>query len=156
MARTHGLGGELSFSFTDDIFHTTHADYLFLMVDGLLVPFFIEDYRFASDTRAFVKFSGVDNVKQASPLVNAEVFFPRALTTDSEEISLEMLLGYTISDSTTHSTTSPIAHLDSSTANPLFVLTDGTLIPIATEWIKDIDHERRIIHMALPDGLLAL
>ncbi len=156
IGRTHGLKGEVTLLFTDDVFDRVEADYLIVMVDGLLVPFFIEEYRFASDTRAFVKFEGVNNVEQATQLVNAEVFFPRSLSDEAETLSSNAFVGYTIFDTLTQSTTAPINDIDTSTPNPLFVLADGSLIPIAQEWLEDIDHTNRTIKMALPEGLLTL
>ena len=46
MGKTHGVKGEISFIFNDDIFDTANADYLILKTDGIFVPFFIEEYRF--------------------------------------------------------------------------------------------------------------
>ncbi len=156
LGRTHGLRGELTFLFTDDVFDRTDADYLVLMVDGLLVPFFIEEYRFASDTRAFIKFEDVDTMEQASRFVNTEVFFPREISHGEVPLSSDIFVGYSVHDMVTDVTTSPIHSIDTSTDNPLFVLSDGSLIPIAQEWIQDIDHKEKTIHMALPEGLLTL
>ena len=60
LGKAHGVKGELSFMFDDDVFDRVDADYLVLDVDGILVPFFIEEYRFRSDSTALVKFEGVD------------------------------------------------------------------------------------------------
>ena len=50
ITRTHGTRGELSINFTDDVWDRADADYIFLMVDGILVPFFLEEWRFRSDS----------------------------------------------------------------------------------------------------------
>ena len=50
--KPHGIKGELQFTFTDDIFDRVDCDYLICLLDGILVPFFIEEYRFRSDTTA--------------------------------------------------------------------------------------------------------
>ena len=54
ITRTHGVKGEVSLSFTDDVWDRADADYLVLRIDGILVPFFMEEYRFRSDTTALV------------------------------------------------------------------------------------------------------
>ena len=41
IGKPHGVKGELSFHFEDDVFDRTDADYLILEVDGILVPFFL-------------------------------------------------------------------------------------------------------------------
>ena len=53
--KPHGVKGELSFTFTDDIFDRVDCEYLICLLDGIFVPFFIEEYRFRSDTTALVK-----------------------------------------------------------------------------------------------------
>ena len=57
LGKPHGVQGEISFLFTDDVFDRVEADYLLLSIDGILVPFFIEEYRFKSAENALVKFS---------------------------------------------------------------------------------------------------
>ncbi len=156
IGKTHGLKGELSFVVDDDIFDTTAADYVFLLLDGVFVPFFIEDYRFVSDERALIKFDDVDSLAQATPLVGATVFFPIDSAAGATTAStLAHTQGYTICDGG-GGATAPIAAIDTSTDNRLFVLTDGTLIPLVEEWIERIDHDKRIIYMTLPEGLLTL
>lgn len=65
LGKTHGIKGELSFLFDDDVFDRVDADYLVLMVDGILVPFFLEEYRFRSDSNAIVKFEDIDTQDRA-------------------------------------------------------------------------------------------
>ena len=55
ITRTHGVKGEVSLSFTDDVWDRADADYLVLRIDGILVPFFMEEYRFRSDTTALLR-----------------------------------------------------------------------------------------------------
>ena len=49
LGKPHGIHGELSLQFADDVFDRTDADYLILDVDGILVPFYIDEYRFRSN-----------------------------------------------------------------------------------------------------------
>ena len=44
IGKPHGINGELSFMFDDDIFDRVDFDYLILMIKGILVPFFMEAY----------------------------------------------------------------------------------------------------------------
>ena len=44
LTRTHGVRGEISFTFSDDVWDRADADYLVLLIDGILVPFFLEEY----------------------------------------------------------------------------------------------------------------
>ena len=70
------IHGELSFTFTDDIFDRVEAEYLICLLDGILVPFFLEEYRFRSDTTALVKLEGVDTTERARMFTNIESTSP--------------------------------------------------------------------------------
>jgi len=157
LGKTHGVKGEVSFLFDDDVFDRVDADYLVLMVDGILVPFFMEEYRFRSDTTAIIKFEGIDTQERARELTGCDVYFPRELTdSDEENISWAEIVGYSITDAGTGQTVGKIASIDDSTINILFCLEDGTLIPASEELITAIDQENRIITINIPQGLLEL
>ena len=156
LGKAHGVKGEVTFMFDDDVFDRVEADYLILEVDGILVPFFIEEYRFRNDSTALVKFEDVDTQDRARELTNCNVYFPRALSDDEEQPSLAMLVGYTIVDGATQQPVGRIAAIDDQTANLLFELEDATLIPATDDLITNIDQHRRTITMTLPEGLLDL
>ncbi len=156
LGKAHGVKGEVSFQFDDDIFDRVDSDYLILEVDGILVPFFIEEYRFRSDTVALVKFEDVDTQQRAQELTGCDVYFPRSLADDDETPSLSMLIGFDVVDVTTGTTVGRIAAIDDSTANLLFELEDGRLIPAAEELITNIDSKRQQISIQIPQGLLEL
>ena len=157
LGKTHGVKGEVSFLFDDDVFDRVDADYLVLMVDGILVPFFMEEYRFRSDTTAIVKFCDIDTQERARELTGCDVYFPRKLA-DSDEgnMSWAEIVGYSIVDASTGRTVGKIASIDDATINILFCLEDGTLIPASEELITAIDQENRIITIDIPEGLLEL
>ena len=156
LGKAHGVKGELTFMFDDDVFDRTDADYLVLEVDGILVPFFIEEYRFRSDTTALVKFEDIDTVERARQLTGCDVYFPRALADGDEAPSLSMLVGFDLVDATTGTKVGTIAAIDDSTANLLFELEDGRLIPANDDLITDIDTKHKVIKMNIPEGLLEL
>ena len=64
IGKPHGISGEVTLRFTDDVFDRVDADYLVLMVDGILVPFFMEEYRFRSDEVALIKFEDTDTMER--------------------------------------------------------------------------------------------
>lgn len=157
LGKAHGVKGEVSFQFDDDIFDRVDADYLILDIDGILVPFFMEEYRFRNDTVCLVKFCDIDTQQRAKELTGCDVYFPRALAEEAEEQpSLSMLVGFNIFDTSNGKTIGRIATIDDSTANILFELEDGTLIPANDELIEDIDTEQQIIKMNIPEGLLEI
>ena len=157
LGKTHGVKGEISFLFDDDVFDRVDADYLILKVDGIFVPFFIEEYRFRSDANAIVKFEDIDTQERARELTGCEVYFPRELADgDDDSISWAAIMGFDIIDAATGKTVGRIASIDDSTLNILFELEDGKLIPASEDLITDINQVNRTITIDIPDGLLEL
>ena len=157
LGKSHGVRGEVSFLFDDDVFDRVDADYLILDIDGILVPFFIEEYRFRSDTTALMKFEGIDTQERARELTGCDVYFPRNLAaSDDDSISWSAIVGFDIIDASTDKSIGRIASIDDSTLNILFCLEDGHLIPASEDLITQIDQQARTITMHLPTGLLDL
>ena len=154
IGKPHGVKGEVSFQFDDDIFDRTDADFLILELDGILVPFFMEEYRFRSDSLALMKLEGIDTQERARELTNCEVFFPREQQDDEENLSWAAIIGFTVIDEQTNTPVGTIASVDDSTENVLFELEDGTLIPASEDLITNIDTKKRTITIDLPEGLL--
>lgn len=157
LGKSHGVRGEISFLFDDDVFDRVDADYLILDIDGILVPFFIEEYRFRSDTTALMKFEGIDSQERARELTGCDIYFPRNLAaSDDDSISWSAIVGFNIIDASTNKSIGRIASIDDSTLNILFCLEDGHLIPASEDLITQIDQQARTITMHLPAGLLDL
>ena len=157
LGKTHGVKGEISFLFDDDVFDRVDADYLILKVDGIFVPFFLEEYRFRSDANAIVKFEDIDTQERAKELTGCEVYFPRELAdSDGDSISWAAIVGFDIIEAESGSKIGRIASVDDATLNILFCLEDGRLIPASEDLITAIDQQGRSITMHLPAGLLDL
>ena len=157
LGKSHGTKGEVSFLFDDDIFDRVDADYLVLEIDGILVPFFMEEYRFRSDSLALVKFCDIDTQERAAELTGCDVYFPRALAEeDDEQLSLASLVGFNVIEANNNKKVGTIASIDDCTANILFELEDGRLIPATDDLITDINTKDKTIKMKIPEGLLEL
>ena len=157
LGKSHGVKGEISFQFDDDIFDRVDAEYLVLDIDGILVPFFMEEYRFRNDTVCLVKFCDIDTQQRAQELTGCDVYFPRALAEEGEEMpSLASLIGLCIVDTSSKKAIGRIAAIDDTTQNILFELEDGTLIPASDELIESININKKEIIMNIPNGLLAI
>ena len=157
LTRTHGIGGELSMNFTDDVWDRADADYVFLEVDGIQVPFFLEGWRFRSDSVALLKFQDIDSSEDANEYVGADVYFPHSLTPEPEEddeYTWRHFTGWQVVDAQA----GPIGIIDyveDSTVNTIFCV-DGKLVPANEDFIERIDAKERIVYMTLPEGLLDL
>ena len=158
--KPHGVHGELLFSFDDDIFDRMEADYIICMMDGILVPFFFESYRFRSDSTALIKLEGIDTEQQARRMTNVEVFFPKehAEELEDNELTWSYFVGFLIKD-VNEGEIGKVIDVDDSTINTLFVVDHNdteVLIPAQEDFIVDLDRKKRIITMQIPAGLLDL
>ncbi len=159
--KPHGVRGELLFTFTDDIFDRVEADYIVCLMDGILVPFYIEEYRFRTDTTALIKLEDVDTAEQARRFTNVEVYFPVHHARQAEEegeLTWSYFVGFRMEE-VHHGHLGEVTDVDTSTVNTLFIIDhngEELLIPAQEEFITDIDHEHRVITVSLPEGLLNL
>lgn len=159
LGKPHGYKGEIGFSFTSDVWDKVETDYLFLMLDGILVPFFLEEYRFRGEHSALLKFVGLDTIEAINEIIGAEVFLEKSqmegVASDEAEYTWSYFVGFCVEDDEA-GMLGEIVRVDETTVNVLFELEGGMLLPAAEAFIRDIDHEGRIIHMHLPEGLLDL
>ncbi|KAA6333824.1 Ribosome maturation factor RimM [termite gut metagenome] len=174
--KPHGVRGELSFTFTDDIFDRTDGEYLVCLLDGIFVPFFIEEYKFHSHHVAIIKLEGIDSIERARTFINVAVYYPikyvmkleSVLNDELEEISLSKgksplsvyasLTDFEVKDAVS-GILGKISDVDTSTANTLFVVENEKgelLIPACEEFIVKIDYENKQLLMNLPEGLADL
>jgi 16S rRNA processing protein RimM len=157
--KPHGVRGELSFTFTDDVFDRGESPYIVCCIDNIFVPFFIEEYRFKTGTTALIKLADVESDEAARDFTNLEVFYPKTYYVENDEEATpdDYFIGFTIND-ITHGALGEVTAIDDSTINVLFVVTTPDdrelLIPVQEAFVRAIDEEERIIHMDLPDGLL--
>ncbi len=157
--KPHGIKGELSFTFTNDAFDENEHSFLICEIDGIFVPFFLEEYRFKTNTTALVKLKGVDSVEKARNFTNKDVFFAKNHMQEiasSEAVTWDYFIGFTMYDSLLGKIGEIVA-IDESTINILFIVNGETnehLIPVVEEWILSVDSENKILEVELPDGLI--
>ncbi len=162
ITKAHALKGELNFQFTDDVWDRIESDYLICEVDGILVPFFLEEYRFRSDSTALVKFEDLNSADAVQFLVNCDVYFEKKYQEelDEDEVSLNYFIGFTMIDGDDDSIIGEITAIDDNTENWLFIVErpngDEVMIPAHEEFISEIKQEERQMIMDLPIGLLEL
>ena len=160
-AKPHGIKGEIALVFTSDVFDRCDADYLICEMDGILVPFFMEEYRFKSDTTALIKFENINTEDAARRFSNLDAYYPREYV-DADDLEetydWNYFIGFCVEDESAGDL-GEITDVDESTINVLLqVSKDGKelLIPAVEEFIKEIDHESGKLFVQLPEGLLNL
>ncbi len=158
LGKSHGIKGELSMMIDDDIFDRVDSEFLVLEIDGIMVPFFMEEYRFKTDDTVLVKFEGIDTQDRAKELTGTDVYFPREMVDNDDEAELRyaQLVGYKVKNAADGNIVGEIAAVDEQTINIMFELTDGKLLPASEELITNIDTEKREITMVISEGILDL
>ena len=116
----------------------------------------MEEYRFRSDSLALVKFCDIDTLDRAAELTGCDVYFPRDLADEDDTPTLASLVGFDLIEASNNKKVGTIASIDDNTANILFELEDGRLIPATDDLITDINTKDRTIKMEIPEGLLEL
>lgn len=162
MGKAHGLKGEINFQFTDDVWDRAESDHIICEVDGILVPFFIEEYRFRSDTTAIMKLEDITSIEEVQMLVNSPVYLEKHYQEelDEDEVSLNYFIGFKMYDGDNGTEIGTISDIDDNTDNWLFIVQrpDGSevMIPAHEEFIAKINQEEKTMVMDLPLGLLDL
>ncbi|MCF0179453.1 MAG: 16S rRNA processing protein RimM [Bacteroidales bacterium] len=165
--KLHGLNGEITASVSNSIFDDVKScPYLVLEVDGIFVPFFIKNYRFKTDTSMLISFEDIDSQEKASEFCGLKLYFDRKCFSDKEakeydaaQEEEDSFIGYTIVD-TELGELGKVVFIDDQTANIIFIVENDNkeelMIPAADDLIEEIDDEKNIITMNLPQGLINL
>lgn len=158
--KPHGINGEMSFTFTTDVFDTEEASYFIFEMEGILVPFFIESYRFRTESTALLTLNGIESEEAAKEFSGKTIYLPNSFQekVEESEITIEYFIGFEAIDETEGSL-GIISSIDQTTENVLFVIEkndDDLLIPASDDFITEIDHEEKKIYMQIPEGLLDL
>ncbi len=159
LIKPHGIKGEISFAFDNDIFDRVNSDYLICKIDGILVPFFVEEYRFKGSETALITFEDINTEEKAKKMSGVEVYFPRKYyEEDSEHIdySWNFFIGFSVVDKTAGNI-GIIEEVDDKTLNTLFLIKNGEediIIPATEDFIEEVDPSKKILYVNLPEGLL--
>lgn len=154
MRRPHGKNGELQCQMDNAYWDEADADFLILLLDGIFVPFRVEDWRGKGADSLIFRLKGVDSEVKALRLVNAETYMLRRdLTEEAEEMmTWQDLTGYEVLNSE-HVVLGRVVAVDESTINTLLELEDGRLLPVHEDLIIEIDEPQKRIVLDLPEGL---
>ena len=166
-AKPHGVKGEISVAVApDDMDFVENATFVFVGLDGLMVPFAVQAVRPKGAETLLLTLKGIDSDTKAARLTGKTLWLEHATLAgdddgddaDSEGFYLDDLIGFTVIAG--GAPVGEITDYDDSTDNVLFILRrpDGSeaLIPASDDFIDSVDTQERTIAMTLPEGLLAL
>jgi len=163
VTKPHGLQGEV-YVFLDVDFPEVYNEMESVFVayknaPQTLVPFFVDTLRL-SGNKALVKFEDVDTIEQAEALKSAQLYLPLDALPKLQEgqFYYHEVIGYTIQDEE-KGILGIIREIYAFSAQDTISMDykgKEVLIPVSDETIKIADHEKRILHVQLPDGLLEI
>lgn len=164
--RTHALKGELNAILDVDPAFISEGNALIVEMDGIFVPFFSSGIRPKGNTSFLIKLDGIDSEEEASKFVNKPIYAKKSelapfLNLEEDDIlDEEELAGYDIIDNGSSKLIGKVTGIDSSTQNLLFIVESPEgktiYIPLADEFIEEINDNEKTIRMNLPEGLLDL
>ena len=127
---------------------------VFVIIDGLQVPFPVEEFVLLTDTSAHVQLEFVSKPEEALKLVDCEMYAATVLRKQEPEAGLEQWIGFTVHD-TTYGKIGIVQKIENYKGNMVMQVMDGdreTLISLYPELITHIDHDTQILHISAPDG----
>jgi 16S rRNA processing protein RimM len=161
LGKPHGVKGHLilklhSLSF-DDI---QEMELVFILIDGLPVPFFIEEFSERSSETILIKFDTISSESEARKFSDMTVCIEKNNNASPANINFpaETLKGYSVADKNYGAigTFDSVLNIES---NPVLRILQGKneiLIPLQEEFIVSIDDSKKEILVDCPSGLLSL
>ena len=158
IVKTHGVNGEVIVELDNPAILEDTTEPVVLEIEGLRVPFFIEQAKAVSAQRARIQFDCTRTEQRAKTLVGCRVFVSPDLLddTDDEFSSPSALVGFNVIDKQ-HGDIGAILSIDNLNINPIMVVGDKELlIPFHPEFVTKIDFRKRQVKVSIPEGLLNL
>lgn len=134
---------------------------VFVEINRQLVPFFIEQIRPHKGKNVRVKFEGINSEEEAKAVVKKKLFLPLELLPelDTQDFYHHEVIGFSIHDQQVGNI-GEIADIVESNTNPIFKIEhpggEEILIPIADEFIVNVDKDQKQIVVNCPEGLIEL
>jgi len=162
IAKPHGVSGELQIRiFPEFAGMDVNPSWLFIEIDGGLVPFGILSVRSRSNDVLLAELDTITSEESARKYQNLSVFIqPQDISAgdDDEEPALHNLTGYKVIDNKFGNLGLIKAILDIK-QNPLMEINHQgkeILIPLQEKFIISIDKKEKTLHIETPQGLIEL
>ena len=161
LTKTHGVDGSLILRLTHpETRIKEESSTVFIEIDGLLVPFFIDDLSEKSHRELIVKLEDIDTVTQAGEITGCDTYMEKDLVDVSPETAGEekQLAGYRVFDKQKGFVGEVIEFMNV-TNNPLLcVIRDKKefYIPFHPDIVLEIQYKKKQIFINAPEGLFEI
>lgn len=153
--KSNGTDGELVMGFRDispeDI---DLKEPVYVHFDGLPVPFFIDSFVRKGSSKALVRLTDINCLKDAEEMAGRAVYIKEnAILSEEDDISL---IGWTLYDSFNNEV-GVISDFFDIPGNPCIevgTISGTAMIPLHEDLVISADEESRTLVMTIPDGLI--
>lgn len=151
--KSNGTDGELLVSFfAMDPEDLEISEPVFILFDGLPVPFFVQSLRRRGQNKALVHLNGIYDLKDCEEVCGKDIYLPADAEAAYGEGDFSFLVGWELRDA--GKSLGRIADLVDIPGNPCLELEDGRLVPLHEDFITAVDEDAAVVEMELPSGLL--
>jgi 16S rRNA processing protein RimM len=159
IVKTHGVKGQVV-AFFDVDYPEDYEDLesVFLEQGGRLVPFFIDSMEPQQKGRFIIRFEDIKTIEQAEKLRNTPLYLPLDELPELEEdqFYFHEVIGYQIADANHGNlgTVKAFYDLPQQQLMAMDYMDQEMLIPVIDDIDMRADHDAKILHINLPEGLL--
>ena len=151
--KSNGTNGELLISFfAMDPEDLEITEPVFILFDGLPVPFFVQSLRRRGQNKALVHLNGIFDLKDCEEVCGKDIYLPADAEAAYGEGDFSFLVGWELRDA--GKSLGRIADFVDIPGNPCLELEDGRLVPLHEDFITAVDEDSAVVEMELPSGLL--
>lgn len=159
-AKPHGLKGALKVRLAQGIIPEININEpVFILLQGGPVPFFVAEKPDTDRSTIVLKLEGIDTIDAAERMVGKEALIdPKQLTQVEEEIGLNSLIGFAVTDVSLGDigVVSGVLELQHQSVFEILFKGKEILIPAVDGIVQQIDEETKRIIVDAPAGLVDL
>lgn len=161
LSKPHGVSGEVAIRLLPEIAdNDLHPSFIFPDIDTGLVPFRVSEYRYKGDDVLLVKLPLLETEEDIRKLMGTDIYVaPHEVSGPSASTNnINTFNGFKATD-INEGELGIIDSIQDISGNPLFIINGKRgelMIPVAEEFIVNIDEDAKTIELNIPEGLLDL
>lgn len=172
--KTHGIGGEIvAFLDVDDPLHYNELKSFFIKINRNLVNFQINSISIGKNSahlnrfgrnidgvKTIIKLQNIDSIDKAKPLKGKQLYLPLKCLPelDNGQFYYHQVINYKVVDKNKGDlgNVKEFYDLPSQALMSIIYLGKEVLIPVTDHIIEKADHQAKVLHVNLPEGLLEI
>ena len=161
ISKTRGAAGSIVLKLDNNISERFYEiESVFLEIEGLLVPFFINIAELLDQKNILLNFDSVKTENQCKDLIGCKVYteFSDVIIPDKKTSQYNYLIGFTLWDQK-YGNVGKITDILFYPGNPVFHVKQDQkeiFVPLHEDLIIEIDSHKKLIKVNMPEGLLEI